>query len=378
MKPGDWDTLKAHYLEDTTYRADFQWRDLTVPIVGIRSRGSASRNAHKPGLKISFDEYIDGQKAFGLKSIVLANGIQDPSMLKQRLGLGMFARMGMPAPRVVHVRVFVNDEYIGLYQLIEPIDKIFLARVFGNDAQGKTENGGYLYEYAWKDGYDWSYLGSDLQIYTELFEAKTHESDAPSVLYGPLEDLFRLLNNVSDNLFEREVGSLLDLRQFAQHLAVENFIAEYDGFLGHWSANNFYLYRFQGRTLSQLLPWDKDLAFWDSHYDLFENVSSNVLASRVLSMPAYRRVYLETLIACATAASEITDPNSGKGWLEAEAERETAQILEAGRADENKRFSSDRFEDELAKVLKFTRERAPFVVREANRELAQLQRLKLP
>ena len=181
-----------------------------------------------------------------------------------------------------------------------------------------------------------------------------------------------------DNLFEREVGSLLDLRQFAQHLAVENFIAEYDGFLGHWSANNFYLYRFQGRTLSQLLPWDKDLAFWDSHYDLFENVSSNVLASRVLSMPAYRRVYLETLIACATAASEITDPDSGKGWLEAEAERETAQILEAGRADENKRFSSDRFEDELAKVLKFTRERAPFVVHEANRELAQLQRLKLP
>src|SRR6476620_9767507 len=56
MKADDWETLKAHYLEDTYYRGDFQWRDLTVPIVGIRSRGSASRNAHKPGLKISFDQ----------------------------------------------------------------------------------------------------------------------------------------------------------------------------------------------------------------------------------------------------------------------------------------------------------------------------------
>jgi CotH protein len=373
MKPGDWETLKEHYLEDTYYRGDFQWRDLTVPIVGIRSRGSASRNAHKPGLKISFDEYIDGQKPFGLKSVVLANGIQDPSMLKQRLGLLMFARMGMPSPKVVHVRFFVNDEYIGLYQLIEPIDKIFLARVFGNDAQGKPENGGYLYEYAWKDGYDWTYLGSDLQLYTELFEPKTHETDAPSVLYGPLEELFRTFNEVPDNLFDREVGSRLDLRQFTQHLAVENFIAEFDGFLGHWSANNFYLYRFQGKTISQLLPWDKDLAFWDAKYDLFQNVGDNVLASRVLNIPTYRRLYLETLMACAAAASELTDSEQPqKGWLELEAEREMAQILTAGRADENKRFTSERFEDELAKVMRFARERAPFVASEASKELARM------
>jgi len=378
MKADDWETLKAHYLEDTYYRADFQWRDLTVPIVGIRSRGSASRNAHKPGLKISFDQYIDGQRPFGLKSIVLANGIQDPSMLKQRLGLGMFTRMGMAAPRVVHVRVFVNDEYIGLYQLIEPIDKIFLARVFGNDAQGKAENGGYLYEYAWKDEFDWSYPGSDLQTYAELFEPSTHETDAPSLLYGPLEELFRTFNEVPDSIFERDVGRLLDLRQFTQHIAVENFIAEYDGFLGHWHANNFYLYRFQGRTLSQFLPWDKDLAFWDSHYDLFQNVDDNVLASRVLKMPAYRRLYLETLIACAASASELPDPeHSRKGWLETEAEREVAQTLQAGEADQNKRFDNERFDDELMKVLRFARDRAPFVMEEANKELAKLTRLAL-
>ena len=83
MKPSDWETLQEHYLEDTYYRADVQWRDVTIPIVGLRSRGSGSRNPHKPGLKIAFDQYIN-QKPFGLKSIVLANGIQDPARCSQR------------------------------------------------------------------------------------------------------------------------------------------------------------------------------------------------------------------------------------------------------------------------------------------------------
>ena len=133
MKPGDWENLQAYYLSDTYYPADMTWREVVVPQVGVRSRGSGSRNPKKPGLKVDFGRYLD-QTAFGLKSIVLANGIQDPSMLAQRVGLGMFAHMGMPASRVVHARVFVNRDYVGLYELIEPVDKALLTRVFGQDA----------------------------------------------------------------------------------------------------------------------------------------------------------------------------------------------------------------------------------------------------
>jgi len=364
MKPGDWETLQANYLIDTYYPADLKWRAVVVPQVGVRSRGSGSRNPQKPGLKVDFGRYLD-QIAFGLKSIVLANAIQDPSMLAQRVGLGMFAHMGMPAPRVVHARLFVNDNYVGLYELIEPVDKTFLGRAFGQDANGKTENGGYLYEYQWKDGYSWDYLGPDLRIYAELFEPKTHESEAPVPLYGPLETLFKTLNQVSDSQFEREVSELLDLRQFVRHIAVENFIAERDGFLGNWGPNNFYLYRFQGRTVSQLLPWDKDLALWASDYDILQGVNDNVLAQRVLSMPTYLRLYLETLIECADASMRPESEESPVGWLEAEMMRVTGQIRAAAHADGNKRFDSDRFDEEVGKVLTFARERGRFVAHEA-------------
>jgi spore coat protein CotH len=284
--------------------------------------------------------------------------------------------MGMPSSRVVHARVFVNRNYIGLYELIEPVDKTFLARAFGQDASGKTENGGYLYEYHWKDGYPWDYLGSDLGIYAELFEAKTHESDAPVPLYGPLETLFKTFNRVNDSQFEREVSELLDLRQFVRHIAVENFIAEHDGFLGNWGPNNFYLYRFQGRTVSQLLPWDKDLALWAKDYDIFQGVNDNVLAQRVLSVPAFYRLYLETLIACADTAMRPESEDSPTGWLEAEMARISAQIRDAAHADVNKRFDNERFDEELGKVLKFARERGPFVAHEARHALSLIS-LKL-
>ena len=373
MKQTDWDTLQERYLEDTYYPADMTWREVVVPQVGIRSRGSGSRNAHKPGLKVDFGRYLD-QTAFGLKSIVLANAIQDPSMIGQRIGLGMFARMGIQAPRVVHARVFVNRDYIGLYEVIEPIDKTFLARVFGQDANGKPENGGYLYEYQWKDGYAWDYLGSELRIYEELFEAKTHETDAPAVLYGPLEDLFQTFNEVPDTQFEREVGQLLDLRQFVRYLAVENFIAEHDGFLGYWGPNNFYMYRFQGQKLAQLLPWDKDLIFWARDYDMFQGVDGNVLAKRALEIPSRSRLYLDTLMECVARAQERESPDSAIGWFEAEVQRTFAQIRDAAHADTNKRFDTERFEDELSKVMRFARERPAFVAHEAQSELRRMSR----
>jgi CotH kinase protein len=280
--------------------------------------------------------------------------------------------MGMPSPRVVHVRLFVNRTYIGLYELIEPLDKTFLARVFGQDANGKTENGGYLYEYHWKDGYTWDYLGADLRIYAELFEPKTHETDAPAVLYGSLEDMFQTINEARDTQFEREVGAFLDLQQFVRHIAVENFVAEHDGFLGYWGPNNFYLYRFQGRKLAQLLPWDKDLVFWAADLDIFQGVNDNVLAKRVLAVPSLYRLYLETLIECAARAEEPESPDSKTGWFEAEIGRAINQIREAAHADTNKRFDTERFEDEIEKVQRFARDRPRYVAHEARYALEHM------
>ena len=112
--------------------ADFVWNGQKVANVGIRSRGRGSRNAHKPGLKVDFDRYATGQKFLGLKSLVLDNLAQDPSGIHETVSMAFYARLGIPTPREAHVRLYVRGEYIGLYALIESVDKDFLKRVFGH------------------------------------------------------------------------------------------------------------------------------------------------------------------------------------------------------------------------------------------------------
>ena len=64
--------------------------------------------------------------------------------------------------------------------------------------------------------------------------------------------------------------------------------------------------------------------------------------------------------------------DSPVGWLEAEMRRIHAQISDAAHADRNTRFTNERFDEEIGKVLKFTRERGPFVLHEARYALAHM------
>ena len=77
-----------------------------------------------------------------------------------------FTEMGIPAPRVVHARLFVNNTFAGLYTVVESIDKDFLKRTL-------NENDGYLYEFTHTDPYGFVYLGSELVNYAEFFVPRT-------------------------------------------------------------------------------------------------------------------------------------------------------------------------------------------------------------
>lgn len=141
MDAADWRTLHENYLANTWYPCTVEWREIRLEKVSIRSRGSGSRNPIKPALGLDFTRNDPAQRLLTLKSLILRNFAQDPSMVHERLTERMFARMGLPHSREAHTKVFLNDEYVGLYMLVEPIDKRFLASRFGEDT-------GFLYEFS--------------------------------------------------------------------------------------------------------------------------------------------------------------------------------------------------------------------------------------
>jgi CotH kinase protein len=344
INPDDWSQLRVHYLQNTWYLADLYWRGLTAANVGVRSRGLGSRSSVKPGLTVRFNKYVD-QQFLGLTELVLDNSLQDPSFLRERLSMLLFRRMGIAAPREAYARLYVNDEYAGLYSVVEAIDSQFLRHSF-------REDGGALHEYHWTEppfyfesqGDDWERFAA------ERFEPRTSHHDSGLENIG---QMVLVTNKSSDEEFIGGVSRFLDLKQFVKHLAVENHLADADGLLGLWGMNNFYLYRFAGTTRFQFIPWDKDVTLGNPGHSIWFNTDSNVLTRRVLSQRELYESYLDALQQTAKEA---------EGWLEEELERAYLQIQTAAYEDPRKSVDNEQFEAAVAEVRNFVRLRGAYVL----------------
>lgn len=365
IRASDWQALRDKFLDNTYYPCDLTWqfegRNITVRNIGIRSRGRGSRSPIKPAFRADFNRYDETQQFLGLKSVILRNMTQDASMLKERLSMLFFQRMGLPASREAHTRLYVNDQYAGVYLIQESVDRRFLKLRFGEDE-------GYLYKFnPLTEGYRFEYKGSDPKFYTpEPWTPETHENDPEP---RPLVDMIRTVNQASDGDFVRAVSEYMDLRLFVIHVAIETYLAEFDGILGDvFGMNNFYHYRFKGRNLFQLVVWDKDGTFtWDER-PIFFNANDNVLMRRAVAIPEFRQLYLQTLVRAAATAG------GPGGWLEQEINRQYNQIRQAALEDPNKEYSdsgvlrlcsNECFEAEVARIITFVRRRGDFVIREA-------------
>ncbi len=348
-------TLREKYFDNTYYTADLTWKGVKVRNVGIRSRGQGSRNPIKLGLRVDMAHYTTGQKFVGLSTIILDNVWQDDAMIRERLAFTFFEKLGQPAPRESFCRLFINNEYQGLYTITEEIDGTFAQRVTG-------ETDGTMFEYHWMADRQWR--AEDLVSianYKILLEPRTHVLDADSTLYAPLQQLFKEVNGPDDAVWRSRVEQYLDLNQFMVHVGIEQFIAENDGLLGYAGMNNFYLYRFQGTQKHRLFVWDKDNAF------LFKDsaivtTGDNVLFRRAMTYPDLREIYLKTLEDCAVLSR--TDD-----WLALEIDRLTAIVFDATRADTKKQFDNQRFDE----AVQFLRD---FAAVRPNQVLSEVARIR--
>ena len=117
--------------------------------------------------------------------------------------------------------------------------------------------------------------------------------------------------------------------------------------------NNFYLYRFAGKRLSMLIPWDQDNAFSRVDVPPSENMGTNVLSSKIWDEPKYRARYLTRLLDVADLV--------GNGWFEQEAARQFEQVRQAAYEDPLTPYSRDDFDQANALVQQFARERGDVV-----------------
>ena len=110
---------------------------ITYDSIGVRYKGNSSYfNTRKAGAtKLPFNIKINQtQKSRrlpgGFKRIKLSNVFRDPSFLREVLSYEIAGNY-MPAPRANFAKLYINDQYFGLYNSTESVDGNFLKRYFG-------------------------------------------------------------------------------------------------------------------------------------------------------------------------------------------------------------------------------------------------------
>jgi len=343
----DWEMLRSNFTSNDFYPADVTWNGIRVRNVGIRSRGLGSRSGVKPGLEVNFAHYSSRGQFLGLRALVLDNLTTDPSMLRERVAMAFYRRLGVPAPREAHANLAVNGQSMGVFVIVEPVDSVFLQRWLG-------ENSGALYEYHWLTPYFATFLGEDLNLYPPLFEPRTQETRSTFDLFDPIRELFRTINSAPAGSFREAVNARLDLEATLRLIAAEAFMAEWDGILGYAGLNNFYLYRPAASTQARLLPWDADHTFQAADYPLLAGAAENVLMRRILEDPVLRVRYFDLVLEAVASAS------SGD-WLVNEVTRDYQQIRDSVLADTLRPYSIEEFDAAFAELLSFARARPAFI-----------------
>ena len=314
---------------------DFPWRTCTFECAGqtlsnvaIRFKGNSSFNVSRAGLKrplkLDFDRGAKGRGFFGLEQLSLNNNVNDATQFREVLAYDACRRAGLPASRTAFGKVFLTltgertNAYLGLYTLVEPVNKDFLRDRLGT-ARGlllKPERLPSL-----------EYLGEHWAAYTNPYDPKT---DVTSVETDRFIGLTRLIAQADDTVLRRELPERIDLTNFLRYLAVTAVLANYDSFVGN--GHNYYFFQPATDGRAVFIPWDLNEAFGghppagpraaQAEFSvLHPQAGPNRLIERVLAQPAWAAAYRHELSAVMTNACDT-------GRLKADAER-LAQVAQA-------------------------------------------------
>jgi len=308
-------------LHRNNFGVDLPWAKGTVTLngerfenVGLRYKGNGtigdSMHTVKKSLKFDLDRHGGEQRFLGRKTINVHSGAADPSKCREPLGYSVYRAAGVPAPRTTLVEVQLSvpgkfdRELLGVYTLVEAVDKPFLEERFG-DGDGLLFKPEHLREI--------DYLGDDWAQYEELYEPErkaTAEEAARTIAFA------KLVHEADDAEFAEKIGSFLDIEAYLRFLAATAYVANPDSFfvLGH----NYYLYLHPKTGQFHFMPWDLDRAFGNFPGVLGSNseqmnmrithpyAGTHRLTERLLAMPQVAERYQTLFKELAGTAFEKT------------------------------------------------------------------------
>ena len=325
--------------------------------VGVRYKGNSSyfSTSNDKYQKLPFNikitdktQAIDGT----YKTLKLSNVFRDPSFVREVLAYEI-ARKYMPAPHCNFARLYINNEFWGLYTSTESIDSRFLKTHFGEkegsffkcdppDWQAENNNDCQDGEKA-----SLTYMGEDWKCYQNFYELESDDSTA----WNDLIELSRTITNVPE-----AIESILNVDQTLWMLAFNNVLVNLDSYTGRL-CHNYYLYRAENGQFFPLI-WDLNMAFGGfrfsgigavmsdqemqemSPFIHYKEKTKRQLIANLLNNNFYRKVYVAHL-------RTILEENFVNGAYRERALSLQQQIDDLVKSDTKKLYSYEGFKANL-------------------------------
>jgi CotH kinase protein len=323
---------------------------------GVRFRGNSSYQygMRRNPFQIKLDNRVEDQSHQGYSSIKLSSALRDPSMIREVLFLEIAAKY-TSAPKAAFTKLYINNQYQGIYVLLESVDEKFLVDQFGVnktmhlykagvDHPAKEKVGGCLESISGSLEYE-----ANAACLPQNFEVESEKND-----FGPLHSLTKVLANDPKNL-----KNVLDIDQTLWMLALNNVMVNLSSYLGK-PGTNYYLYEDVHGKFHPIL-WDLNLCFGSykntgagSDLELKDlqrldpllhaNNAYKPLISKLLADPLYKKIYLAHM-------RQILEDHFYNGAYERRARELQGLIVIPYSEDVNKPYPLDQFQTSLTTTI---------------------------
>ena len=298
----NYDYLLQNALDKPTVMTDkVTINDYSIEYTGIKTKGFSTlyeiynSEFDRFSYTINFSKYInkkngysDKQNLLGVRKISLNTMLWDPTYLKEYLSYYLLTEMGIPTSDYNLANLYINNQYKGLYFMVEGIDKALVKRTLHDNSDFTVKvdvNGGgdliydeILDKFIDEDGeYNFDKLIYDedgniiypknniLAKYNGIWEddEEKFEEVIPylSQFFKTLKELNELskIKNKNTKEYEERLEKIIDIDLLIRYWAVNSYLVNTDSYLGKYPTN--YVIHMTEDGYITILPWDYNLAF---------------------------------------------------------------------------------------------------------------------
>ncbi|KAG1137492.1 hypothetical protein G6F37_011205 [Rhizopus arrhizus] len=302
------DQMKGNTTADVSVKTTVSYLSLHDAFQFEKAEISLSGNSAKMMAKLSYNLKLHKKdELYGYRKLKLRSLTFDPSYIREQLGYDILKSAGLISSEFSFVRVFMNDQELGLFGIVDAFNDPWLSNVFA-DGDSSYKHG-YLYQAKLSGANNHT---SDLSYYENItayadgqYKIREEATGGEKVNYKPLMDLTKFIAEAPTNGSDavNEWNKKFNMDSVIRSMAIEILGGYGDGYIA--ASNNFYLYQNLSSDQYTYIAADLDLCLGNTvknisnmlsgDYSTFPGWDNKPLINQMMRVPEFNQKFKQTL-----------------------------------------------------------------------------------